>query len=100
PHPLPQPGINSRWLYTPAVRSSRERARDVRQLSASPQASPLLSQEILQGGIAQHGVRQQPLEPRDRGKPKWQLRCIKNGSWHHFSLPHRRILSCSLSTAS
>ena len=35
---------SSRWFYTPAVRSSRRRPRDGRQLSARPQASPLLSQ--------------------------------------------------------
>ena len=40
------------------------RLADGRQLSASPRASPLLSQEILQRRIVQHGVGQQPFQPR------------------------------------
>src|SRR5258707_15838293 len=55
---------SSRWLYTPAVRSSRMRLADGRQLSASPRASPLLSQEVLQRRVVQHGISQQPLQPR------------------------------------
>src|SRR5690606_6959001 len=54
----------SRWLYTPAVRSSRRYPRDARQLSARQRASPLLSQQILQRDVVQHRVRQQPLQPR------------------------------------
>nr|GAJ37577.1 insertion element ISR1 hypothetical 30.8 kDa protein A [Bradyrhizobium sp. DOA9] len=55
---------SSRWLYTPAVRSSRGHPRDARQLSAWPRTSPLLSQEVLQGRVVQHGVGQQPFQPR------------------------------------
>src|SRR3954451_19826512 len=55
---------SSRWFYTPAVRSSRGLPPDERQLSASPRASPLLSQEILQRRVVQHGIRQQPLQLR------------------------------------
>src|SRR4029077_11999699 len=55
---------SSRWLYTPAVRSSRRHPQDGRQLSALPRASPLLSHEVLQGRIVQHRVSQQPLQPR------------------------------------
>src|SRR3954471_2330339 len=51
-------------FYTPAVRSSRGLPPDERQLSASPRASPLLSQEILQRRVVQHGIRQQPLQLR------------------------------------
>jgi hypothetical protein len=53
-----------RWLYTPAVRSSRMPLADGRQPSAFPRASPLLSQEILQRRIVQHDVRQQPFQLR------------------------------------
>src|SRR6266567_8839654 len=55
---------SSRWLYTPAVRSSRMQLADGRQLSASPRASPFLSQQILQRRIVQHGIGQQPFQPR------------------------------------
>src|ERR1700716_4479674 len=54
---------SSRWLYTPAVRSSRMQLADARQLSARPRASPFLSQKVLQRRIVQHGVGQQPLQP-------------------------------------
>jgi hypothetical protein len=37
---------------------------DGRQLSARPRASPFLSQKVLQRRIVQHGVGQQPLQPR------------------------------------
>jgi hypothetical protein len=32
--------------------------------SASPRASPLLSHEVLQGRVVQHGISQQPFQPR------------------------------------
>src|ERR1700716_3578979 len=37
---------------------------DARQLSARQRASPFLSQKVLQRRIVQHGVGQQPLQPR------------------------------------
>ena len=46
----------------PAVRSSNGGPCDQRQLSACWQESPLLFQEILQGDIVGHGVRQQSLK--------------------------------------
>src|SRR5690606_23864998 len=55
---------SSRWLYTPAVRSSRRHPSGERQLPAWPRASPLLSHEILQRRIVEHGVGQQTLQPR------------------------------------
>jgi hypothetical protein len=55
---------SSRSLYRPAVRSSRMALADGRQLSASRRASPLLSQEVLQRCVFQHGIGQQPLPPR------------------------------------
>jgi hypothetical protein len=39
-------------------------SQDVRQLSTRRRASPVLSQEVLQRRIVQHGVGQQALEPR------------------------------------
>jgi hypothetical protein len=50
--------------YTPAVRSSRMQLADTRQLSARPRASPFLCQENPSTPHFQHGVRQQPLQPR------------------------------------
>src|SRR6476660_8774561 len=47
---------SSRWLYTPAARSARSLPSYARQLSARQRASPLLSQEILQSHIIEHGV--------------------------------------------
>src|SRR5690606_6244947 len=55
---------SSRWLYTPAVRSSRRHPSGERQLSAWPRASPFLSHEILQRRIVEHGVGQQTLQTR------------------------------------
>lgn len=43
---------SSRWLYTPAVRSSRRRLGDGRQLSAWPRASRFLFHEVLQGRLS------------------------------------------------
>src|SRR5947199_6108449 len=40
------------------------RLADGRQLSASPRASPLLSQKILQRRVVQHGIGQQSLQSR------------------------------------
>src|SRR3954470_20754944 len=40
------------------------RLEDGRQLSASPRASPLLSQKVLQRRVVQHGIGQQPLQSR------------------------------------
>lgn len=54
-------------MRTPESEVSATSARlppDERQLSASPRASPFLSQEILQRYIIQHGVSQQPLQLR------------------------------------
>jgi hypothetical protein len=50
--------------FTRPPRSSRMPLADGRQLSASPRASPLLSQEVLQRRVVQHGIGQQPLQPR------------------------------------
>lgn len=55
---------NSRWLYTPAVRSSRSLPSGERQLSAWRRASPFLSHKVLQRGIVEHGVGQKPLQAR------------------------------------
>src|SRR5215469_4296580 len=52
----------SRWLYTPAVRSSHDLPCGERQLFAYARALPLLSQEVLQGGIIEHRIGQHPLE--------------------------------------
>src|SRR3954447_12797792 len=40
------------------------RLADGRQLSASPRASPLLSQKVLQRRVVEHGIGQQPLQSR------------------------------------
>jgi len=54
----------SRWLYTPAVRSSGGDPSDARQLSALLGASPLLSQKVFQSCIVEHRVRKEPLQLR------------------------------------
>ena len=36
----------------------------LREFSAWPRASPLLSQEVLQGSFVQHRISQKPLQPR------------------------------------
>ena len=54
---------SSRCFYTPAVRSSRMPLADGRQLSGCPRASSLLSQEVLQRCVVQHGVGQELLQP-------------------------------------
>ncbi len=56
----------SRWLYTPAVRSSGGDPSDARQLSALLRASPLLSQQVLQSRIVEHCVRKTASASRSR----------------------------------
>jgi hypothetical protein len=54
----------SRWLYTPALRSSDVGRPDARQLAACLRASPLLSQKVFQSGIVEHGICQKPFQLR------------------------------------
>nr|P17986.1 RecName: Full=Insertion element ISR1 uncharacterized 30.8 kDa protein A [Rhizobium sp.]CAA29833.1 unnamed protein product [Rhizobium sp.] len=48
---------------TPAFRSSRRRPADGQPPRDSRRASPLFSQQVLQGHVVQHRVRQHPLQP-------------------------------------
>jgi hypothetical protein len=79
----------------------RRPPQDGRQLSALPRASPLLSQEILQGRIVQHGVGQEPLQPgvlilRVSRKPRWLE--TRNGPLSYFVLTAPK-LGCQAAAA-